>query len=79
MHVNAFYLNLPCVVGYDETQQDDCGQADQTLQGQGIHGALQRENGTLGIRGMLQKYTFETDFVMMVGFLVVMENYRICK
>lgn len=34
------YLNLPGVVGYDEAQQYDCRQADETLQGQRIHGAL---------------------------------------
>lgn len=32
------------MVGDDEAQQDDCGQADQTLQGQRVHGALGREN-----------------------------------
>lgn len=44
MHAHVIYLNLSCVVGYDESQQDDCGQADQTLQCQRVHGALQREN-----------------------------------
>lgn len=39
-HAHMFYLNLPRVVSYDEPQQDDSGQADQTLQGQRVHGAL---------------------------------------
>lgn len=32
------------MVSDDEAQQDDCGQADQTLQGQRVHGALGRRN-----------------------------------
>lgn len=39
-HAHMFYLNLPRVVSNDEPQQDDSGQADQTLQGQRVHGAL---------------------------------------
>lgn len=42
----VFYLDFPCMVGNDEAQQYDCRQADQTLQGQRIHGALGREELT---------------------------------
>lgn len=42
----CLYLDFPCVVGNDEAQQYDCRQADQTLQGQRIHGALGRETLT---------------------------------
>lgn len=44
------YLHLPRVVGNDETQQDDCGEADKAFQGQGEHGVLQGKNRA-GIRG----------------------------
>lgn len=37
------YLHLPRVVGDDEPQQDDGGEADKAFQGQGEHGVLQEE------------------------------------
>lgn len=39
------YLHFPRVVGNDEPQQDDGGEADKAFQGQREHGALQEERG----------------------------------
>lgn len=35
------YLHLPCVIGNDEAQQYDGGEAYKAFQGQGEHGVLQ--------------------------------------
>lgn len=42
--VTGTYLHLPRVVGDDEAQQDDGGEADKAFQGQGEHGVLQGES-----------------------------------
>lgn len=34
------YLHLTAVVGYDEAEQDDGGEADDGLEGEGVDGAL---------------------------------------
>lgn len=44
------YLHLPCVIGDDEAQQDDSGEAYKAFQGQGEHGVLQSESRK-GIKG----------------------------
>lgn len=43
------YLHLPRVVGDDEPQQDDGGEADKAFQGQGEHGVLQEERRGVGV------------------------------
>lgn len=53
--MHMLYLNLPRMVGYDEAKQYDGGQADQTLQGQGVHGALQREQTHTSTRPLLKE------------------------
>lgn len=45
------YLHLPRVVGDDEPQQDDGGEADKAFQGQGEHGVLQEERRGGGVSG----------------------------
>lgn len=39
------YLHLAAVVGYDEAEQDDGGEADDGLEGEGVDGALWEGRG----------------------------------
>lgn len=41
------YLDLPCVVHDDESEQDDRGEADKAFQSEGIQRFLQHKNTTV--------------------------------
>lgn len=43
------YLHLAAVVRYDEAEQDNGGEADDGLEGQGVDGALRGSEGDRGV------------------------------